>query len=96
LDSLGLHAQSSAHTVGDLRPRERLIQRVERRVDCCIHNTIRYTLGTRPSDFFLRAPCGAPDEDRQLLGWHQKERAAHARCLDQAPLAEGRLDIRDL
>jgi hypothetical protein len=47
-------------------------------------------------DLFFGAPRAAPDENRQILRGHQEESPAHARRLDEGPLAERRLDVRDL
>ena len=66
----------------DIRTIRDLVQRTERRVDRCLQDAVRQTLPARPSDFFLRAPCGTPNEDSEMLRRHEKQCAAHAGSLD--------------
>jgi hypothetical protein len=90
------HTQSLAYALGDFRPCEWLVQRAERCVDRRVHNAVRYTLPARPSDFFFCTSCGTPNEDRQMFGRHEKQRAPHARCLDQNSVVEGFFNMCDL
>lgn len=88
MDGLHLHAQSLAHAFGDFWSREWLIQRVECRVYGRVQDAIGHALPPSPADPLFSTPGGTPNEDRQLLGRHQEQRATHARSLDQEPFAE--------
>jgi hypothetical protein len=90
------HAQRLADALGDLLPREWAVQHAKHRVNRFRDNPLGHALPKRPADAFLRTPCAAPNEYCQILGRQQKQRATHARSLDQDPFIESLFDLRDL